>query len=271
MPLMKQPGPDLHRADITGNMPFGMDRRLGVGAASGPMHAAAGHPEGFATLEDLLDGSPWYPRLTSAVQARVRAEMHMQPVPADGVLLRRGELPHHWYGVVGGLLKWSVTTANGRSISFGGLSPGSWFGEGTLWRGLPRPADVIALQPSMVAVMPRHLFEWLCEGELAFNHFLIHQITERMYWFMEGWGAERVLDAEGKVTRALAGLFHPWLYPYGQRHIAISQEEVANLAGVSRPRCNQALNRLQDAGFLTLEYGGLRVTDLDGLRAAAGG
>lgn len=244
--------------------PARIDRRASL-------NATATHTQGFATLQDLLDGSPWYPQLASAVQDRVRSEMHMQPVPAGGVLLRRGDVPQHWYGVIDGLLKWSATLADGRSISFGGLSPGSWFGEGTLWRGLPRPADVIALQPSMVAVMPRHVFGWLCENELAFAHFLIHQLTERMYWFMEGWGAERVLDAEGKVTRALVGLFHPWLYPNGQRHIAISQEEVANLAGVSRPRCNRALNRLQDAGLLKLEYGGLTVTDLDGLRRAAAG
>jgi hypothetical protein len=30
---------------------------------------------GFATLQALLDSSPWYPKLASAVQARVRAEM----------------------------------------------------------------------------------------------------------------------------------------------------------------------------------------------------
>lgn len=234
-----------------------------------PNHLEAG-PKGFATLQALLEGSPWYPRLASDVQSRVLSEMSVQQVPAGGMLLRRGDLPHHWYGVISGLLKWSVTTLDGRSISFGGMSPGSWFGEGTLWRGLPRPADVIALQPSLVAVMPRDAFEWLCESELPFAHFLIHQITERMYWFMEGWGAERVLDADGKVKRALAGLFHPWLYPYGHRHIAISQEEVANLAGVSRPRCNQALKRLQADGLLKLEYGGLTVNDLDGLRRAAG-
>lgn len=224
------------------------------------------HESGFASLHDLLEGSPWYPKLASAVRERVLAEMSAQPVPAGVALLRRGELPNHWYGVIKGLLKWSTSTADGRSITFGGMSPGSWFGEGTLWRGLPRPADVIALQASVVAVMPRDTFEWLCRHELTFTHFLIQQLTERMYWFMEGWGADRLLDVDGQVKRALAGLFHPWLYPHGQRHIAISQEEVANLAGVSRPRCNRALKRLQDGGLLKLEYGGLTVLDVEGLR-----
>jgi len=217
-------------------------------------------------VRELLDNSPWFPGLGGATQQRVVAEMSQQPVPSGVALVHRGEMPRHWYGVISGLLKWSVTTADGRSISFGGLSPGSWFSEGTLWRGLPRPADVIALQPSVVAVMPRHTFEWLYETELAFNHFLIQQINERMYWFMESWGADRMLDADGQVRRALGGLFHPWLYPHRQRHVAIAQEELANLAGVSRPRCNRALRQLEDDGVVKLEYGGLTVLDLDRLR-----
>lgn len=39
----------------------------------------------------------------------------------------QGEMPHHWYGVSSGLLKWSVTATDGRSITFGGMSTGSRF------------------------------------------------------------------------------------------------------------------------------------------------
>lgn len=233
------------------------------------MHArttAATHFNGFQTLDELLESSPWYPPLSQAVRQRVRTEMAQQSVPAGVGLAHRGDHPHNWYGVMKGLLKWSITTADGREITFGGLSPASWFSEGTLVRGTPRPADVIALQPSVVAVMSRDTFEWLYQTELSFNHFLIQQITERMYWFMESWGADRMLDADGQVRRALAGLFHPWLYPRGHRHIGISQEEVANLAGVSRPRCNRALKRFEDEGVVKLEYSGLTVLDLERLR-----
>lgn len=225
---------------------------------------------GFATLDDLLADSFWFSRLAEDVQLRVRAEMWEQPVGAGATLLRRGESPNHWHGVISGLLKWSTSTDDGHSITFGGLSPGSWFGEGTLWRGLPRPADVIAMQPSVVAVMPGATFHWLCETQMVFAHFLIQQLTERMYWFMEGWAADRLLGAEGQVTRALAGLFHPWLYPHGPRHLAVSQEEIASLAGVSRPRCNRALKQLEELGLVKLEYGGLTVLDLEALRRFAG-
>ncbi len=225
---------------------------------------------GFATLDELLAQSPWYPQLDGAVQARVRAEMREVRVAEGAALSRRGEVPNHWFGVVSGLLKWAMTTSEGQSITFGGLSPGSWFGEGTLLRGAPRAADAIALQPSRVALMSRDTFEWLHANNLPFNHFLLQQINERMHWFMESWAADRVLNAEGQVLRALAGMFHPWLYPRGNPHVQISQEEVAALAGVSRPRCNRALKHLEAAGLLRVEYGGLTVSDLNALRQAAG-
>jgi CRP/FNR family transcriptional regulator, cyclic AMP receptor protein len=36
--------------------------------------------------------------------------------------------------------------------------------------------------------------------------------------------------------------------------------------GLSRQRVNKALHHLQDAALIRIEYGGLRVLDLDGLR-----
>jgi CRP/FNR family cyclic AMP-dependent transcriptional regulator len=83
---------------------------------------------------------------------------------------------------------------------------------------------------------------------------------------MGSYAAHRLLDADSQVARALAGLFHPWLHPGSEPHLQTSQEEIANLSGVSRQRCNAALNRLKEAGFLRIEYGGITVIDLEGLR-----
>ncbi|MEJ8812196.1 Crp/Fnr family transcriptional regulator [Variovorax ureilyticus] len=218
------------------------------------------------TIPRLLALSGWFPQLDGEVQARVLDEMREEPVAAGAALCRRGEVPLHWYGTLEGLLKWSVTSDDGRSVTFGGLTVGSWFGEGTLLRAVPRSADIIALRDSRVAVMPRDTFEWLHRTQMTFNHFLLAQINERLHWFMGNYAAHRLLDADSQVARALAGLFHPWLHPLGQKHLQTSQEEIAALSGLSRQRCNAALKRLRDAGLLRIEYGGITVIDVEGLR-----
>ena len=42
-------------------------------------------------------------------------------------------------------------------------------------------------------------------------------------------------------------------------------QELGQLAGLSRQRVNQALKRLEQAGLLRVEYGGVTVLSLDGL------
>lgn len=219
------------------------------------------------TLSDLLGTSAWFPALDEAAQQRVLGELREVQVPQGGALCHRGETPVHWYGAMEGLLKWSVTSDDGRSVTLGGLSAGSWFGEGTLLRGVPRTADIIALRPSRVALLPLETFEWLHATQRSFDHFLLRQINERLHWFLGNFTAHHLLDTDSQVTRALAGLFHPWLHPGSNPHLQVSQEEIANLSGVSRQRCNAALKRLQAQGILQLQYGGITVTDLESLRA----
>ena len=84
------------------------------------------------TVADLLKNSAWFPLLDESAQRRVLDDLREVEVAQGSALCRRGDVPLHWYGAVEGLLKWTVTSDNGRSVTLGGLSAGSWFGEGTL-------------------------------------------------------------------------------------------------------------------------------------------
>ena len=118
-------------------------------------------------------------------------------------------------------------------------------------------------------MIPKQTFESLRRTQLAFNHFLLSQINERLHWFMTSITAQHLLDADGQVALALVGLLHPLFNPASGRHLPISQEEVGNLAGVSRPRCNRALSRFKEKGLIEVEYGGITILDLPGLRRLA--
>ncbi|CAN7390465.1 Crp/Fnr family transcriptional regulator [Acidovorax sp. LjRoot117] len=218
------------------------------------------------TAAELLNDSAWFPVLNAAAQQRVLEDLREVNVPQGGALCRRGDVPLHWYGAIEGLLKWTVTSDDGRSVTLGGLSAGSWFGEGTLLRGVPRTADIIALRPSRVALLPVDTFEWLHATERSFDHFLLRQINERMHWFLGNFTAYHLLDTDTQVARALVGLFHPFLHPGSDPHLHVSQEEIANLSGLSRQRCNAALKRLAQAQLIAIGYGGITVLDLAGLQ-----
>ncbi|AUT63319.1 Crp/Fnr family transcriptional regulator [Paraburkholderia terrae] len=221
------------------------------------------------TLDELLAQSPWFGELDDAAKSRVRAEASERAVSAGQVLGHHGERQLVWFGVLEGLIKWSITARDGQTVTLGGQSVGSWFGEGTLIRNLPRESDLIALRDSRVAQIPRATFEWLREHHPSFNDFLLLRVNERLHWFMGAVAAYGLLDTDSLVARALVGMVHPLSNPSGAAHLQLSQEELANLAGVSRQTCNKAMTRFKNAGLVRTEYGGIVVLDLPGLQDLA--
>jgi CRP-like cAMP-binding protein len=157
-------------------------------------------------------------------------------------------------------------SADGKPTSFVGVGAGGWFGEGSLLKDEPRRYDIVALRDSMVAYMPRSTFMWLLDTSMPFNRFLLAQLNERLGQFIGMVEHDRFLGPDARLARCLASMFNPHLYPGCTASLPISQDEIAQLAGLSRQRANQALQRLEQAGLLRIDYGGITVTNLDGLR-----
>jgi CRP-like cAMP-binding protein len=221
----------------------------------------------MATLKDLLQASPWARALPPDLLARVEAETAVRTCPTGSLVCRKGERVEHWIGVVDGLVKMANVSADGRPMSFTGIGTGGWFGEGSLLKDEPRRYDIIALRDCRIAYMPRATFMALLDRSIAFNRFVITQLNERLGQFIGMVEHDRLLSPDARLARCIAGLHNPVLYPGIGPTLPISQEEIAQLAGLSRQRVNQALHKLEQAGLLTVERVGITVRDLNGLRS----
>ncbi len=218
------------------------------------------------TLGEMLQASLWSRSLSPEQLRRIESEIVTRQIPAGGFVCRKGEPVEHWVGVIDGLVKMTNLSADGKPTTFTGLPAGGWFGEGSLFKEEPRRYDVVALRDSRVACMRRETFQWLLDHSICFNRYLLVQLNERLGQFIGLLESERLLDTDARVARCLATLFNPVLYPGTGPHLAVSQEEIGYLAGLSRQRANQALKALEKAGLLRVEYGGITVLALDGLR-----
>jgi CRP/FNR family transcriptional regulator, cyclic AMP receptor protein len=218
-------------------------------------------------LARLFATCAWFRALAAEHQAMVLATAHAEHLEGGAWIARRQEPSDYWIGVHSGLIKLAIYNASGRSCTLSGVPPGGWFGEGSVIKRENRKYDVVTIQPSLVMFVPVETFHTLLSASLPFNGFVIHQLNNRMGEFIASIQNSRLLDVEARVAQALAQLFNPDLYPETGRTIAISQEEVGLLTGVSRQRINQALQSLEKAGLLKLAYNQLEVLDLDGLGA----
>jgi len=227
-------------------------------------------PRAAPTLDEAIALSRWARGLGADELARARQGMSERSIPAGGFVCRQGEPVSCWLGVIDGLVKMSSDWVTGKTASYAGIPQGGWFGEGSLLKTELRRYDVIALRATRVACMKRETFRWLLDHSIAFNHAIIEQINERLGQFIGLLESERLHDTDTRVARSLAVMFNPVLYPGQNPSLTISQEEIGNLAGVSRQRVNRSLKILEDAGFLRIEYGGIAILDLDGLRQFGG-
>ena len=218
-------------------------------------------------LSDSLQlAAAWFRVLDAEQQARVERDLSVQQVAAGSIIERKGELAQAWIGVLAGLVKVSVGNAEGKVASLTGVPAGGWIGAGSLLKREVRKYDIVALRDSVVARLPAATFDWLLDTSIPFNRYLLHQLNERVAQFIGKAEYDRLLDPDARVARCLAELFNPLLYPGMGMRLTITQEEVGYLARVSRQRANQALRKLEEAGLLNVEYGAVRVLDLDGLK-----
>ena len=213
-----------------------------------------------------LAAIPWLRALSANDAARVAPLIQVADAEVGELVCRTGRAATYWFGVIDGLLKMSSDTADGVPITFTGVPPGGWFGEGTLLKREAYRYNIQALRRSVIAGLPVEIFHELLETSIAFNRFVLNQINDRLGQFIAAREIDRLTNPDLRVARNLAALFHPSLYPGVGSWLRITQLELGYLVGLSRQRVNKALNALQASGLIRVEYGGVRVLELDGLR-----
>jgi len=211
---------------------------------------------------------PWYKLLTDDERERAADDLKVTDANPGDYICRTGRPVTYWFGVIDGLLKMSTDNADGQTMTFTGVPPGGWFGEGTALKREVYRYNIQALRKSMVAGLHVDTFHWLLDHSIGFNRFVMNQLNERLGQFIAAREIDRMTNPDIRVARSLAALFNPVLYPGLGAVLRITQQELAYLVGLSRQRVNQALTTLTAHGAIAVEYGGLRVMDLQALRSS---
>jgi CRP-like cAMP-binding protein len=145
---------------------------------------------------------------------------------------------------------------------------GSWLGLPETLLGLAYATDALAVEAATLRRVGRfNLLELLREeamkdlviGALASENYLL-------YGKLDAAGAiERV--ARAVAARAPASKDGAGPEPGATIRIACTQAELAESAGLTRETVNRCLRRLEEAGLVETERGGLLIYDLEGLRS----
>jgi CRP/FNR family cyclic AMP-dependent transcriptional regulator len=215
---------------------------------------------------DLVQLAIWGGELTRDEVERASRGVADKTFAKGSYICHRGDRLDHWTGVIDGLVKVSAVSRSGKAMTFAGVASGAWFGEGSVLKDEPRKYDVVALRDTRLMLMNRATFFWLYENSAGFNRFLVRQLNERVGQFLAMIEYDRILSPRARVARSLTWFFNPVLYPRTSDHIAISQDELALLAGISRQVANRSLQALEGEGLIRVEHGRIMVLNLERLR-----
>jgi CRP/FNR family transcriptional regulator, cyclic AMP receptor protein len=159
-----------------------------------------------------------------------------------------------------------VVTPDGDTAMIRVLGPGQHFGELALLSPGARTAGVDALDDLSVLVLDRATFDRLRrlrpQLEAVITEALVQEVRRLTHCLTEAYH----LPATARVTLRLVEL--AGVYGSGLRDpvtIPLTQEELAQLTGATRPTVNRVLRALEDDGLIEHQRGRLLLLDVDAL------
>ena len=212
----------------------------------------------------FLQTQPWFKQLSGDMQTRVAGSTLTLQGGKGELLLPSGIEVNGCYAVLSGLVKLQTPSGQGPVSAFLGVPDGEWFGEGSALKTERRRYEVIALRDTVLLCLPRAQFVELLASSLPFNHFLIGQMNRRLGQAMAIVEAGRLRAPGQRVALYLSQVF--W---NGRRRVALSQEDIGHLAGLSRQTVNRALKSMEEHRLVSLDFGRVTILDAQALAAYA--
>jgi CRP-like cAMP-binding protein len=163
-----------------------------------------------------------------------------------------------------------VSTPYGDVATLTVLGPGESFGELALLAGDSlRTATVVALEPVETKALHRRDFDELRRQHPAVERLLVEALAAQVRRL-----SGQVLDAlyvpaDKRVIRRVADLAAAYDVGSPVISVPVRQDDIASMAGTTRPTANRVLMSLQADGLVLLARGRTEVLDLSGLRRRA--
>lgn len=144
------------------------------------------------------------------------------------------------------------------------LGPGELFGELAYLAGVSRQVDAVADEDTVLVRISTLLVDGLLETEPMFARWLLKSLVNQLRLALDRIEGDNHLPAQARMIRVLADLT--------QRNgleIAITQQALGELIGVSRVTAGHILHELEALQLLRLEYRRIIVIDPERLAATS--
>ncbi len=204
--------------------------------------------------------------LDTPVQERLRTASPLLRYSDGQLVQHRGDPADGFWLVEEGSVAAGQFLPDGEFRALALLGPGDSLGELALFAGRPRVVDVIARGSSRLRLIRSTAFEAALADDPGQMRKLLGAMSAQVQELLDVIAGIRRGTATARVAGMLANLA-------GERNaparIAITQQELGELLGLTRATVNAALRELEQGGLLSRSYGRIAVPDPARLALAA--
>jgi len=181
----------------------------------------------------------------------------------------KGDPGNSLFAVISGTVKISISSPDGRNAILNLIGPGEIFGDIAVLDGAPRSADATANTNCEFFVIDRREFLPFVRSQPALSMKFIELLCARLRWTSEQVEQIILQNLPGRLASALIGLTEKRKLEPANQTIAITQQEISEMVGMTRESINKQLRAWAARKWVRLEHGAIVVLDVGSLRELA--
>ena len=191
----------------------------------------------------------------------------------DQYLMYQGDPGDHLAVVVDGLVKITVTSDRGDELVLATVGAGEVLGELSVIDQGPRSASAVAVQPTTALVVNRSALLQAMQRSPALLDELLRTLGAMVRRLTEQASDLVFLDLGGRVAKLLVQRAEQQPGRPATRlsvDLQLTQTELAQMVGASRPAVNRVLQSLVGRGWIDVDGRTIEIRDVAALRRRAG-
>lgn len=164
-----------------------------------------------------------------------------------------------------------VETSLGVTAMLGLIGPGDYFGILALLDGSrpERSASILALERAETLSVRKDDFEDLRHRFPAVNELLLRALGDQVRRLSDALVEAMFTPVETRVLRRLLDAARLWGGVVAGSVVPLTQEDLAELAGTTRPTTNKVLRQAEARGWIRVGRGRVELVDPEGLMKRA--
>ncbi|MBB2485541.1 Crp/Fnr family transcriptional regulator [Mitsuaria sp. WAJ17] len=220
-----------------------------------------------------IESGSWFSKLSLPLRNDILSRAVVKRVPDGTMLSCRGEPAEEWVGVAKGAVRISSVSLAGKQVSLTYVEPGTWFGDISLFDGMPRTHDAAAHGETTLLVVRKPDFKALLQHHTELYEALLRLNCRRLRLMFDAVEDLNTRPLAARLAKQILLLARSYGIAQGEEiriGLQLAQEDLAQLLGASRQRVNQELKGFERDGAVRVEPTRLVVLSKEKLLAIAG-